>query len=326
MTRSPAAAVLAAVVVTVLAWASAFIGIRAVGEDLSPGALALGRLLVGTAVLALLSLRRGWVAPTRREWGLLVLCGVAWFGVYNVALNAAERHLDAGTTAMLVNTGPILIAVLAGLVLGEGFPGRLVAGLTVAFAGVLLIGVAGRDGGTDLLGVVLCLLAAVTYAVGVVAQKPVLRRLPPLQVTVTACAVGAACCLPWSGALAAELAVAPASSVLGTVYLGVVPTALAFSTWAYALARVPAGRLGVTTYLVPPLVVLLSWLLLDEVPPALAVAGGAVCLAGVALARSRGRARPPATPAPSGAAAAAPVQGHAASGRAVGGTGVLPQR
>jgi drug/metabolite transporter (DMT)-like permease len=77
------------------------------------------------------------------------------------------------------------------------------------------------------------------------------------------------------------------------VYLGVVPTALAFSTWAYALVRMDAGKLGVTTYLVPPLVILLGWLLLDEVPPALAVVGGAVCLAGVALSRRRTRVRPP---------------------------------
>ncbi|MGY1715762.1 DMT family transporter [Geodermatophilus sp. SYSU D01106] len=289
--RAASLPVLSAVAVTVLAWASAFIGIRAVGEDLSPGALALGRLLVGTAVLGLLSLGRGWVAPTRREWGLLAVCGVGWFGVYNVALNAAERHLDAGTTAMLVNIGPILIAVLAGVWLGEGFPRWLVAGLAVAFAGVLLIGIAGRGSGGDLLGVLLCLVAAVTYAAGVVAQKPLLRRLPGLQVTATACAIGAACCLPWAGVLAAEVAAAPASSVLGTVYLGVVPTALAFSTWAYALARMPAGRLGVTTYLVPPLVVLLSWLLLDEVPAALAVVGGVVCLAGVAVSRRRGPVR-----------------------------------
>ncbi|MGY1609170.1 DMT family transporter [Geodermatophilus sp. SYSU D00700] len=283
--------VLSAVAVTVLAWASAFIGIRAVGEDLSPGALALGRLLVGTAVLALLCLGRGWVAPTRQEWRLLAVCGIGWFGVYNVALNAAERHLDAGTTAMLVNVGPILIAVLAGVWLREGFPRRLVAGLAVAFAGVLLIGLGGRGSGGDLLGVLLCLVAAVTYAVGVVAQKPVLRRLPPLQVTATACAIGAVCCLPWAGALVTGLAAAPASSVLGTVYLGVVPTALAFSTWAYALARTEAGRLGVTTYLVPPLVVLMSWLLLDEVPTPLAVAGGVVCLAGVAISRRRGTVR-----------------------------------
>jgi len=281
-----------AVTVTILAWASAFIGIRGVRDDLSPGALALGRLLVGTAVLGLLLFRRGWIRPAGREWGLLAVCGVGWFGVYNVALNAAEHHLDAGTTAMLVNVGPILIAVFAGFFLGEGFPRWLVAGIAVAFAGVVLIGLATRSSEADLLGVVLCVVAALTYAMGVVAQKPLLRRLPGLQVTATACAIGAVCCLPWAGSLVTDLADAPASSIAGMVYLGVVPTALAFSTWAYALARMDAGKLGVTTYLVPPLVILLGWLLLDEVPPSLAFVGGAVCLAGVALSRRRGRVRP----------------------------------
>ncbi|MGY1856196.1 DMT family transporter [Modestobacter sp. SYSU DS0290] len=285
--------VLLAVTVTVLAWASAFIGIRAVGEDLSPGALALGRLLVGAAVLGLLLVRRGWVAPTPREWRLLLVCGVGWFGIYNLALNAAEQHLDAGTTAMLVNIGPLLIALLAGLLLGEGFPRWLMIGLAVAFVGVLLIGLSTRESGADLAGVLLCLVAAVTYAGGVVAQKPLLRRLPGLQVTWTACAIGAVCCLPWAGALVADLGTAPASSIAGMVYLGAVPTAIAFSTWAYALSRMDAGRLGVTTYLVPPLVVLMGWLLLDEVPPALAVIGGAVCLLGVGVSRRRGRVRRP---------------------------------
>ncbi|MGY1603671.1 DMT family transporter [Geodermatophilus sp. SYSU D00815] len=287
------APVLAAVAVTVVAWASAFIGIRGVRDDLSPGALALGRLLIGTLVLGLLLTRRGWVRPTAGEWRLLVVCGVGWFGVYNLALNAAEHHLDAGTTAMLVNVGPILIAVFAGIILGEGFPRWLVVGMAVAFAGVVLIGVATRGAEADLLGVVLCLVAALTYAIGVVAQKPVLRRLPGLQVTATACAIGTVCCLPWSGALVGELGSASAGSIAGMVYLGVVPTALAFSTWAYALARTDAGRLGVTTYVVPPLVILMGWLLLDEVPPVLAVVGGAVCLLGVAVSRRRARPRPP---------------------------------
>jgi drug/metabolite transporter (DMT)-like permease len=293
---TPDGRTVAAVVFTLFAWASAFVAIRGVGEDLSPGALALGRLLVGTVVLALLTAGRGWVRPTGREWALLTVCGVGWFGIYNVALNAAEQHLDAGTTAMLVNIGPILIAVFAGLLLGEGFPRWLVVGVAVAFAGVVLIGVATRSAETDLLGVVLCVVAAVTYAAGVVAQKPLLRRLPGLQVTFMACAMGAVCCLPWAGALVDDLGAAPAGSIAGMVYLGVVPTALAFSTWAFALSRMDAGKLGVTTYLVPPLVILLGWLLLDEVPPALAFVGGAVCLAGVGLSRRRDRrpvVRPP---------------------------------
>jgi drug/metabolite transporter (DMT)-like permease len=127
----------------------------------------------------------------------------------------------------------------------------------------------------------------------VVAQKPLLRRLPGLQVTFTACAMGAVCTLPWTGTLVGELGTAPAGSIAGVVYLGAVPTALAFSTWAYALGRMDAGKLGVTTYVVPPLVILLGWLLLDEVPPPLALVGGAVCLAGVGLSRRRSRVRPP---------------------------------
>ncbi len=283
------AAALAAVLVTVLAWSSAFVAIRWVGESYAPGPLSLGRLLVGSVVLGLMvHLRGGWVRPTRREWALLALCGVAWFAVYNVALNAAEQRIDAGTTAMLVNVGPVLIALLAGWLLREGFPGRLMIGATVALAGTMLIGFASRTAaGPDVLGVVLALVAAVTYAIGVVAQKPVVRRLPALQVTWLACTIGAVACLPFAPGLVADITEASLGATVGVVYLGVVPTAVAFSTWAYALARMDAGQLGVTTYLVPPLAIAIAWVLLDEVPPLLAIAGGAVCLVGVGLTRSR---------------------------------------
>lgn len=80
---------------------------------------------------------------------------------------------------------------------------------------------------------------------------------------------------------------ASGSAIGWVLYLGVFPTAIAFTTWAFALARTSAGRLGATTYLAPPLSVFLGWLLLDEAPPALVLAGGGLCLAGVAVARRR---------------------------------------
>jgi drug/metabolite transporter (DMT)-like permease len=284
---------LAAVAVTVLAWASAFVAIRYVGSSYSAGPLALARLLVGSLVLGVtLLLGRSWVRPTGREWTLIAVCGLAWFAVYNVALNAAEQRVDAGTAAMLVNVGPILIALFAGLVLGEGFPRWLVVGALVAFAGAVLVGVAtsaprAGGGGAQVLGVVLSLVAAVTYAVGVLAQKPVLARVPGLQVTWLACTIGALACLPFAPRMLDELAAAPADATGWLVYLGAVPTALAFSTWAYALERMDAGRLGVSTYLVPPITVAISAVLLREAPPTWAVVGGAVCLVGVAISRRR---------------------------------------
>jgi drug/metabolite transporter (DMT)-like permease len=153
----------------------------------------------------------------------------------------------------------------------------------------LLIGIATRTaGGADPLGALLALVAAMTYAIGVVAQKPVVRRLPALQVTWLACTVGTVACLPFAPGLVANSAEATAGAIAGVVYLGVVPTAVAFSTWAFALARMDAGRLGVTTYLAPPLTIALAWALLGEMPPPLAIAGGLVCLVGVGLSRRRG--------------------------------------
>jgi drug/metabolite transporter (DMT)-like permease len=296
--------VAAAVAVTLLLWASAFVAIRFAGRQIGPGELALGRLAVGSAALGALMVVRHESLPRGRALGFSVVCGLLWFGVYNVALNAAERHLDAGTASLLVNVGPIFIALLAGGVLGEGLPRSLLGGCLVAFSGVAVIAAAvSSHGPSATWDAALCLLAAATYAIGVIAQKPALRSASALSVTWTACTVGALVCLPWAPGLVSDVGAARMSGVAWTVYLGVGPTAIGFACWAYALARSSAGRLGVSTYLVPPLAVLLGWALLSETPPLLALPGGLLCLAGVAMSRRRprgsveaagGTARPPA--------------------------------
>lgn len=280
--------VVVAIVITVLAWASAFIVIRGVAPYLSGGPLALGRLVVGAAALSLMLIGAKWVRPSPREWMLIALYGVAWFAIYNVTLNIAEHTLDAGTTAMIVNIGPILIALGAGVFLGEGVPRWLAIGAGTAFGGVILIGIgSGTAGGTDSAGIWWSVIAAFSYAIGVIAQKRVLRRIPSTQVTWIGCVVGAILCLPFAGTLVEELTVAPLGAVIGMAYLGVVPTAVAFTTWGYALSNMPAGQLGVTTYVVPAIVVLLSFAVFSEIPSVLAIIGGIVCLVGVGLSRHR---------------------------------------
>jgi drug/metabolite transporter (DMT)-like permease len=72
---------------------------------------------------------------------------VLWFGLYNPVLNEAEQRVDAGTAAMLVNVGPVLIALLAGFLLGEGFPRTLIVGCAIAFTGAVVIGLATTERG-----------------------------------------------------------------------------------------------------------------------------------------------------------------------------------
>ena len=282
----------AAALVTVTLWASAFVGIRAVIDDFGPGSLAVGRLAVGSIALGVLVAIRGWHRPSRRDLALIVGSGLLWFAIYNVTLNEAERNLDAATSAMLVNTGPIFLALFAGLFLGEGFPSRLMLGLGVAFVGTLLIGFASSSapvaGGSAVLGIALCLVAAVAYAAGVTLQKPALRAVPAVNVTWLACMTGMVACLPFAPQLVSELGTASPASIGWLVYLGLFPTAIAFTTWAFALSRSAAGRLGSMTYLVAPIVIVMAWAILGEVPAWLAVAGGALCIGGVIVARSGG--------------------------------------
>jgi len=273
---------LGAALVTVTLWASAFVAIRSASRQLSPEALALGRLTLASIALGLVVAVRREPLPAARDVPAIAFCGVFWFALYNIALNHAERHVDAGTAAMLVNLGPLLIALFAGVVLGEGFPRPLLAGCAIAFAGTILIGAAtSKHGVAPSWSALLCVAAALFYAMSVVAQKPLLSRSSPLTITWLACTVGALVCLPWAGTLARELPETRASAIGAMAYLALVPLTLGFLTWGYALARTTAGRMGATLYLVTPIAILLGWLLLGEAPPAAAVAGGGLCLIGV---------------------------------------------
>jgi drug/metabolite transporter (DMT)-like permease len=277
-----------AAAVTVVLWASAFVAIRSAGGHFAPGALALGRLLVASLALGVVWLLSGDGWPPPAAWPGILGSGLLWFGLYMVMLNWGEREVDAGTAAMLVNIGPILIALLGGWLLHEGFPRRLAAGMAVSFGGALVVGISESGGGhASLIGVVLCLVAAICYAAGVVCQKSALHHASAVQVTTFGCLAGTAACLPFAGQFVSQLGSAPASATLNVVYLGLFPTTLGFSTWAYALARTTSGRMGATTYAVPGVVIVMSWLILGQVPRWLTITGGVLCLAGVAVSRSR---------------------------------------
>jgi drug/metabolite transporter (DMT)-like permease len=270
--------------VTVALWGSAFVGIRDAGRYLSPGSIALGRLLVSLVVLSAWMVISHSTVPALRDLPRIAAYGVLFLAGYSVTLNYAERMVDAGTAAMVINTGPILITVLAGIFLNEGFPRRLFAGCAVALAGCVLIGLAGSRSGS-IGGIALLVVAAFAYASAVVIEKPVLDRVAPLPVTWLGCACATVVCLPFAPTLVDEVHRVGPAPIGWALYLGVGPTALGFATWAYALRHTSAGRLAALAYLIPVVAIGLGWAVLGQTPPPVAVAGGLLCLVGVVLAR-----------------------------------------
>lgn len=156
----------------------------------------------------------------------------------------------------------------------------------------------------------MALAAAVLYSAAVLLQKVALRSVDAFTATWVGCAAGLLATLPFAPQAVTELADASPSTIGGVVFLGVGPTAIAFVTWAYALARTDAGRMAATTLSVPAIAVLLSWLTLGEVPTVWRMVGGALALAGVTISRMRGR-----TPAPDTAAGVAAADGRAGAVR-----------
>lgn len=269
-----------AVAATIVLWASAFVAIRSATRWFGPAELALFRFAIASLafVLWLPLARKG--SLNRRDLLVLFVAGGLGIAVYNVLLNAGERRVDAGTAAILVNTGPLWAAVLALAFLGERARPRLLVGMLVSFSGVWIL-----SGGASVLapGAALILLAAVAQATQFVLLRQLLGRLDPALVTACAIWSGTLLLLPAAPSLAGQLTDVSTRSILVVVYLALFPGALAYFAWGYALARVETASLARTLYLVPLVTIVLSWTLLGERPPARALAGGAVAIAGVLI-------------------------------------------
>ena len=161
------------------------------------------------------------------------------------------------------------------------------AGVAIACAGSCLIAVAGNGGIALERGALLVLGAAVAQAVFFVAQKPLLRRYSSLEVTTWAMALGALMTLPLAPGLPAAIGSAPAGALIAVAFLGLGASAIGFVAWAYAGARVDVSLAATTLYAVPVVAFAVAWAWLGETPRPVTVLGGAIALAGVALATRR---------------------------------------
>jgi drug/metabolite transporter (DMT)-like permease len=280
---------------TVLLWASAFPAITVAVRGFGPAGLAVARLAVASAALAvaapwmggrgkagLMGVRR----PRPQDLPLIAVCGLAGMTGYQLLLNAGERVVPAGTASLLVATAPVYASLLAVAFLGEHATRRRWAGSAVALAGTALIAVShGLGFGVSAL---IVLAAAVLQAIFHTAQKPLLGRYTGFEVTAYAMWAGTVFILPWTGSLLRALwgagAHAGGAAIGSAVFLGLAPSAAGFVLWAYAMARMDVGRVTVSLYLVPAAAIGISLVWLGQIPGPAELIGGAIALAGVLLA------------------------------------------
>jgi drug/metabolite transporter (DMT)-like permease len=279
-----------ALLVAMLIWGSAAVFLRSLALSATPeNSLALRYALLGIICAVALAVLGTWRIP-RRDWLQFVLAGVLGMAGYNWFSTQGFARVPAGLGTIITMFEPLVIAFLAWAMLKEQLSRAVFAGLAVSLAGTFILFwpdiTSTGTAATSWRGVMDLLICCVCWALYTIFTKPLMERHAPFTVMAVTMVI-AAPLLIWPAtqpllplALSLDsrqwfelMFLVIASGLLGTLF------------WNYGSKHMPGAATGAFLYLIPVIAVILGALILDEAVTVWIVAGGALMLAGVAIAQ-----------------------------------------
>ncbi len=286
---NPATAI--AIGLTIVLWASAFVGIRAALVDYSPYHLAIVRYGIASLVLVPIAIIKRIRFPQLSDMPHFFLLGALGFTIYNFALNIGEQTVSAASACFIINMIPIMTAIISFFFLGEMIRPAGWMGMLWSLAGIGLIAFGeGKSGISFEPGSLFILIAAVSSSLYFVGQKPLLERYTSLEVVCYVIWLGTLAMLPGASGVRNTLTSASPASTLSVVYLGVFPAVVAYFCWSYVLARMTASRAATFLYIVPLVTIVIGFLWLSEIPTMTSLLGGIIVISGVFIVNTYGKA------------------------------------
>ena len=285
-----------AVVSALALWAGNWIVARAVRDDISPGLITSGRVVLVMLTLAPLALP-GLAARLReftaRDWAVLAGLGLFGGGTHNAMQYLGMQSTTATNGTLFFSLSPVTIMALAGLMLGERVRVMQWIGVAVSFAGVLMIALRGEAEALAGLsfnpGDILCFVSMIFWSAYTICLRLQRATLEPIQLLFMVCAVGLVTLLPW---LAWDLANDPRAhfnlnGTLAMLYSAFASVILAYAGWNFAVSRLGAARTGGFSHLLPAFGVIFAALFLGEYPAWYHFAGIALIFGGIGLSSLR---------------------------------------
>jgi DME family drug/metabolite transporter len=265
---------------------------QALGPDAAPLTVGASRIAIGGALLLLVarSVPAAAAPWPRRELGVIA----AAIAVYQLSFFAAVDSTGVAVgTVVALGSAPALAGVAGRVLDGDPLTGRWARATALACAGVLLLVLGGGGASVDPLGIVLAVVSGSGYAIYTVLAKRLLRQgHAPERVMAASFSLGALLLAPVL--MTADLAwLASGAGIAMALFLGAIPTAVAYVLFARGLRSLTPGDTATLTLAEPGTATLLGVVVLGERPGAVAAIGAALVLAGlVSLARPARRRAP----------------------------------
>lgn len=276
-----------------LIWGANFPIIKQALEELPPLAFnALRFPLASAALLGILVLGPGLSLPRRADVPRILALGVLANVFYQLLFIYGLDRTTAGNASLLLSTTPVWTAILSSLAGHERIPTIAWLGLAGTVVGMALVvsgGGVGLDLGTDtIVGDVLIIVAAGTWAVYTVSARSLIHRYGSLPVAAWTLWVGTTV-LVVIGAPAVfdtELSAVSGRAWFGVAYAGILAIGVAYALWNVGVRVLGNARTAAHQNLVPVVALTGAWILLGERPTAVQLFGAAVIIGGVTLTRT----------------------------------------
>ena len=279
------------VLFAVVVWGASFIATKIALADISPITIVWLRFAMGVIILgAAVAIRRQFALPDKSEWGYFALLGFLGITLHQWLQSNGLITSEAGTTAWIVATTPVFMALLGWLVLKEGLSWVRIAGILLAFMGVLVVISDGNImsisiGRFGAPGDVLILISAINWAVFSTLSRRGLRSHPASLMMFYVMSLGwiftSLLFIPAEGL--SEIPHLTLNGWISVLFLGIFCSGLAYIAWYDALQALSAAQTGVFLYIEPLVAVVVAALVLAEPVTWASLLGGAVILFGVWL-------------------------------------------
>lgn len=266
---------------TLLFWASAFIGIKYLDQFFDPITLAFYRYFIASITILLIYFKlQNKQMLLLKDIHLFIVYGVLGYGLYNLFLNIGLKSVGTGTASFITNQAPILTSLIAFLFLNENGSLKKIFGLFVGLIGISIIAYSQSLHISSYVGVLCLILATISIVIAVLIQKKLLHYYHPIEIT----AFGI-----WLGTIFMGILMMQEPKFhyyLSTkiififIYLGVFPGALAHLSWSYVLKYLPASSAMLSFYSLPFLTIIFGWIFLNEWPILFVLLGGCIALLG----------------------------------------------